>query len=59
MRIIPIILILLTTALVTMGQQQQTPEQAREAVCQRVACRPVTTVRLKINNKEYFEMESR
>jgi hypothetical protein len=40
-----------------MGQQQQTPEQAREAVCQRVTCRPVTTVRLKLNNKEYFEME--
>ena len=58
MRTIPILLlILLTTSLVTMGQQQQTAEQAREAVCQRVTCRSVTTVRLKLNNKEYFEME--
>jgi hypothetical protein len=57
MRIITILLTLLATCVVTLGQQQQTPEQAREAVCQRVACRPVTTVRLKLNNKEYFEME--
>lgn len=49
--------ILLSTCLVAMGQQQQTADQAREAVCQRVPCRPVTTVRLKLNNKEYFEME--
>ena len=57
MRIIPILLILLSTCLVTMGQQQQSADQAREAVCQRFPCRPVTTVRLKLNNKEYFEME--
>jgi len=37
--------------------QRQTPEQARDALCQRVPCRPVTTVRLKLNNQEYFEME--
>jgi len=49
-------LILLSTCLVAMGQQQ-TAEQAREAVCQRVPCRPVTTVRLKLNNKEFYEME--
>ena len=57
MRIIPMLLILLSTGLVSMGQQQQTPEQAREAICQRVPCRALTTVRLKLNNKEYFEME--
>jgi len=57
MRIISILLILLSTGLVAMGQQQQTADQAREAVCQRVPCRPVTTVRLRLNNKEYFEME--
>ena len=57
MRIIPLLLILLSTCLVAMGQQQQTADQAREAVCQRVTCRPVTTVRLKLNNKEYFEMD--
>ena len=57
MRIIPTLLILLSTCLVATGQQQQTPEQAREAICQRVACRPVTTVRLKLNDKQYFEME--
>ena len=51
------LLILLSTCLVAMGQQEQTADQAREAVCQRVSCRPVTTVRLKLNNKEYFEME--
>lgn len=55
MRIIPILLILLSTCLVALGQQ--TADQAREAVCQRVPCRPVTTVRLKLNNKEYFEVE--
>src|ERR1041384_2099535 len=56
MRIIPMLIILLSTCLVAMGQQQ-TAEQAREAVCERVTCRAVTTVRLKLNNKEYFEME--
>ena len=57
MRTIPMLLILLSTCLVAIGQKQQTADQAREAVCQRVPCRPVTTVRLKLNNKEYFEME--
>jgi hypothetical protein len=52
-----ILLILLSTCFVAMGQQQQTADQAREAVCQRIPCRSVTTVRLKLNNKEYFEME--
>ncbi|HEU4835048.1 MAG TPA: hypothetical protein VFS90_11555 [Pyrinomonadaceae bacterium] len=52
-----VLLILLSTCLVAMGQQQQTADQAREAICQRVPCRPVTTVRLKLNNKEFFEME--
>lgn len=56
MRIILTFLLLLSACFVAMGQQQ-TAEQAREAVCQRVPCRPVTTVRLKINNKEYSEME--
>ena len=51
------LLILLSTCLVAMAQQQQTGDQAREAVCQRVSCRPVTTVRLKLNKKEFFEME--
>src|SRR6185503_12886873 len=54
---IRVFLILLPTCLDAVGQQQQTAEQAREAVCQRVTCRPVTTVRLKLNSKEYFEME--
>ena len=57
LRIIALLFILLSTCLVAMGQQQQTADQAREAVCQRVPCRPVTTVRLKLNDKEYFEME--
>ena len=57
MRIMPMLFILLSICLVAMGQQQQTPEQAREAVCERVPCRAVTTVRLKLNDKEYFEME--
>ena len=57
MRLILILLILLSTCFVAMGQQQQTADESREAVCQRVPCRPVTTVRLKLNNKEYFEME--
>ena len=54
---IPTLFILLATCLVAMGQQQQTAEEAREAVCKRVTCRPVTTVKLKLNSKEYFEME--
>jgi len=56
-RFTSMLLILLSICLVAMGQQQQTPDQAREAICQRVPCRPVTTVRLKLNNKEFFEME--
>jgi hypothetical protein len=55
-QIIFILVILFSTCLAVMGQQQ-TADQAREAVCQRVPCRPITTVRLKLNNKEYFEME--
>jgi len=51
------LLIMLSTCLVAMGQQQQTADQAREAVCQRVPCRSVTTVRVKLNSKEYSEME--
>lgn len=51
------LLVLLAIGLVAMGQQQQTPEQAREAICQKVSCRAVTNVRLKLNDKEYFEME--
>jgi hypothetical protein len=48
-------LILLATCLVAMGQQSA--DEARAAVCEKVPCRPVTTVKLKLNNKEYFEME--
>jgi hypothetical protein len=55
-RITATLLILLFAGVVAMGQQQ-TPEQARDEVCQRVACRPATTVRLKLNAKEYSEME--
>ena len=55
-RIIPALFILLSAGVPAVGQQQ-TAEQAREAVCQRVSCRPVTTVRLKVNDKEYSEME--
>lgn len=56
MRIILTCLVVLSSCLVAMGQQQ-TADDAREAVCKRVACRPVTPVRLKLNNKEFFEME--
>ena len=55
-RIIPTLLVLLSTSLVGMGQQQS-PDEAREAVCKRVECRPVTSVKLKLNDNEYFEME--
>jgi hypothetical protein len=51
------IIIILLSAFFAATAQQQTPEQAREAVCQRVICRSITTVRLKLNNTEYFEME--
>ena len=48
----------LTVLPLALGQQgQDAAEQAREAVCQRVPCRPPTTVRLRLNDKEYFEME--
>ena len=58
-RIIIILFITLSASHLALGQQQaqDSAEQAREAVCQRVACRPSTTVRLRLNNKEYFEME--
>lgn len=50
--------IVLTALPLTSGQQHQgAAEQAREAICQRVPCRPPTTVRLRLNDKEYFEME--
>lgn len=55
-RIIATFFILLASSFVALGQDQ-TAEQAREAVCQKVPCRAVTTVKLKLNNKEYFEME--
>ena len=55
-RFTAMLLILLSSCVVAMGQQENA-DQAREAVCQRVPCRPVTTVRLKVNNKEFFEME--
>jgi hypothetical protein len=54
-RILLLLITILSACLVTAAQQ--TPEPAREAVCQRVPCRPDTTVRLKLNNKEYFEIE--
>lgn len=56
MRITSVFLVLLTTCFVALGQQQS-PDEAREAVCQKVPCRPMTTVRLKLNKKEFFEME--
>lgn len=56
MRILPTVLILLSASLVAMAQEQSA-EEARAAICQKVACREVTTVRLKLNNKEFFEME--
>jgi len=55
-RFTALLLILLSSCLVTMSQQENA-DQAREVICQRVTCRPVTTVRLKLNKKEFFEME--
>jgi hypothetical protein len=55
-RFTAMLLILLSSCLVAVGQQDNA-DQSREAVCQRVPCRPVTTVRLKLNKKEFFEME--
>jgi len=55
--------ILLFSALIALqvAVAQQTKDTAeretREAVCQRVTCRPPTTVRLRLNDKEYFEMQ--
>ena len=50
--------IVLTVLPLASGQQgQDAAEQAQETVCQRVPCRPPTTVRLRLNDKEYFEME--
>jgi hypothetical protein len=55
-RILLLLITLLTTSTLV-AAQQQTPEEARESVCQRVPCRPVTKIQLKLNAKEYFEME--
>ena len=57
-RTIVTLFIVLTFLPLAPGQQgQDAGEQAREAVCRRVPCRPPTTVRLRLNGKEYFEME--
>ena len=34
---------------------QTATDQDREAICQRVPCRPATTVKLQLNDKEYAE----
>ena len=53
-----ILLAVLTACTLALGQYaQDAAEQAREAVCKRAPCRPPTTVRLRLNEKEYFEME--
>jgi hypothetical protein len=52
-----VVLVVFSMCFAAVGQEQQTADQAREAVCQRVPCRSPTTVRLKLNTKEYFEME--
>jgi len=52
-----VLLIVLSASQFAEGQQaQNAADQAREAVCRRVPCRSPTTVRLRLNNKEYFEM---
>src|SRR5947209_5014654 len=57
-RTIATLFIVLTFSPLVFGQQSQdAAEQAREAVCRRVPCRPPTTVRLRLNDKEYSEME--
>ncbi len=55
--LIAFLVILFSMGLAANGQQQQTADQAREAVCQRVTCRPATKIRLKLSKNEYFELE--
>lgn len=56
----PVILLLigLSACQVSVAQQASgDAEKAREEICKRVSCRPPTTVRLRLNDKEYVELE--
>ncbi|HEX8843163.1 MAG TPA: hypothetical protein VF791_00760 [Pyrinomonadaceae bacterium] len=57
-KIFIILPLVLSACLTASGQQaQDAAERAREEVCRRVPCRPPTTVRLKLNDKEYTELD--
>lgn len=58
MRLFFTLFLALCACSIIVGQKaQDDADKARNEVCQRVECRPPTTVRLRLNNKEYFEME--
>lgn len=57
-RTVVVLLMGLSAFQVAVAQQANNDaDKAREEICMRVPCRPPTTVRLRLNNKEYFEME--
>jgi hypothetical protein len=56
-QIIAVLVISFATCFAAAGQEQQSDDVARDAECKRVPCRPPTTVRLKLNAEEYFELE--
>ena len=55
MRLLISCCVLLTLATIS-ANGQGSAEQEREAICKTVACREPTTVKLKINSKEYAEL---
>ncbi|HEY8187894.1 MAG TPA: hypothetical protein VIF64_17620 [Pyrinomonadaceae bacterium] len=54
MRLLVSCCVLLTLATV-IANGQSSADQEREAICKTVACRESSTVKLKLNNKEYAE----
>ena len=54
MRLLVFCFVALTLAIVT-ANAQDPANQEREAICKKVACREPTSVKLKLNDKEYAE----
>lgn len=50
-------LILFSFQIAGAQKSQDKADEARQEICKRVPCRPATTLRLRLNEKEYYETE--